>query len=97
MTHAELLQRKLNAKSKNQELAKQEVQVKLEALKQGKLPEEYKDIVFTKKTYTAKQAFILDKDLEQSYKQARVTRPGTAKPPTSQAKTTPVQSIGIKY
>ena len=45
MTHAELLQRKLNAKSKNQEIARIEVQAKLDALKQGKLPEEYKEIV----------------------------------------------------
>jgi hypothetical protein len=40
-----LLQKKINARSKNHEAARVEVQQKLEALKQGRLPEEYKEIV----------------------------------------------------
>jgi hypothetical protein len=59
-----LLQRKINARSKNHEIAKQEVQAKLEALKSGKIPNEYKEIVNPKKTFTAKQAFINNPDLE---------------------------------
>ena len=35
----------------------------MDALKQGKLPEEYKDIVHKQKKYTAKQAFLEDPSL----------------------------------
>jgi hypothetical protein len=58
LSHAEQIQKKLNARSKNHDVAKQEVQAKLSALKQGKLPEEYKEIVYQKKTFTSKQSFI---------------------------------------
>ena len=54
----ELLQKKHNARSNNQEVAKDEVKLKLDALKKGKLPEEYKEIVQPKKTFTSKATFI---------------------------------------
>jgi hypothetical protein len=38
LSHAELLQRKLNAKSKNEGLAREEYRSKLEALQRGELP-----------------------------------------------------------
>ena len=61
MSHAEVLQRKLNAKSKNEAAARMEYQMKLDRLKKGKVPEEYKDITEKSKKYTSKQAFIENK------------------------------------
>jgi hypothetical protein len=78
LSHAELLQRKLNSKSKNSEAAKAELQSKMDALKQGQLPEEYKDIVKPKKKFTSKQAFIENKELEYQYsKGAMIPKPPT--------------------
>jgi len=54
LSHAELLQKKLNAKSKNHELAKAEMQEKMEQLRQGHLPEEYREIVHKERKFTAK-------------------------------------------
>ena len=56
-----MLQRKLNAKSKNEAAARMEYQMKLDRLKKGKVPEEYKDITEKSKKYTSKQAFIENK------------------------------------
>ena len=44
LSHAEVLQRKLNAKSKNEAAARMEYQMKLDRLKKGRVPEEYKEI-----------------------------------------------------
>ena len=55
LSHAEVLQRKLNAKSKNQAAARQEYQSKLNNLEKGVVPEEYKEITEAKtKQYTSK-------------------------------------------
>ena len=68
LSHAEVLQRKLNSKSKNEAAARQEYQQKLKKLKKGEVPEEYKEITEKgRKTYTSKQAFIEDKNLEREY------------------------------
>lgn len=68
LSHAEVLQRKLNAKSKNEATARQEYQEKLDKLKKGQVPEEYKDITNKgKKTYTSKKAFIENKGLAREY------------------------------
>ena len=68
MTRAEILQKKLNSKSKNEQAAKEELQAKLEKLKQGKIPKEYKAVTQkgTKK-FNAKEAFLNDKSLEREY------------------------------
>jgi len=68
LSHAELLQRKMNAKSKNEAAAREEVKSKLDALKSGKMPVEYREITTKKREYTAKQSFIEDKRLEDEYK-----------------------------
>lgn len=79
LSHAELIQRKLNAKSKNQDAAREEVREKLNALRSGALPQEYKEIVQQKKTYTARQKFIEDPNLEKTYtKPNLIPRPQTA-------------------
>ena len=44
LSRAELLQRKLNSKSKNESQAKEELQHKLEMLKSGIIPKEYKTV-----------------------------------------------------
>jgi hypothetical protein len=56
LSHAEVLQRKLNAKSKNEGIAREEYRSKLEALQRGELPtQEYKEIVHgTGKQFTSK-------------------------------------------
>ena len=68
LSHAEVLQRKLNAKSKNEAAARHEYQSKLDKLKKGEVPEEYKEITEQgRKQYTSKQAFIENKHLEREY------------------------------
>ena len=63
-----MLQRKLNAKSKNEVAAREELHEKLEKLKQGKVPEEYRPFT-TKgvKKYAANEAFIVNKELKKEY------------------------------
>lgn len=70
LSHAELLQRKLNAKSKNEALARAELQQKMDALKAGKIPKPYKKIIDekSKKNFTSKEAFIKNKELAEEYK-----------------------------
>jgi hypothetical protein len=59
----------------------------MEALKQGKLPAEYREIVQKEKKFTSKQAFIENKQLEYAYTRGKmIPRPPTAKPSTSMAK-----------
>ena len=41
LSHAEILTKKLNAKSKNEATAREEVRQKMESLKSGKMPKEY--------------------------------------------------------
>ena len=58
----------MNAKSNNQQAAKEELQAKYEKLKQGKIPEEYKP--FTQKgekKFMANEAFIVNRDLKKEY------------------------------
>ena len=68
ISRAEVLQRKLNAKSKHELAAKEELQQKLESLKQGKVPEEYKPYTNkgTKK-FSSNEAFITNKELKKEY------------------------------
>jgi len=55
LSHAEVLQRKLNSKSKNAAGAREEYQRKLDKLKKGEVPEEYKEITEKgKKQYSSK-------------------------------------------
>ena len=69
ISHAEVLQRKLNSKSKNEAAAREELQHKMDKLKSGVIPQEYKEVTEKgKKTFSSKQAFIKDKHLEQEYK-----------------------------
>ncbi len=68
ISRAELLQKKLNAKSKNEVAAREELQSKLEKLKKGVVPEEYK--AYTNKgtkKYAANEAFIVNKELKKEY------------------------------
>ena len=59
ISHAEALQRKLNAKSQNAVQAREELQKKMDKLKSGTIPKEYKEFTDKgKKTYSSKQAFI---------------------------------------
>lgn len=59
----------------------------MEALKQGKLPAEYREIVQKEKKFTSKQAFIENKQLEYAYTRGKmIPRPPTAKPSTNMAK-----------
>jgi hypothetical protein len=44
----------VNARSKNTDIAREEVRAKLDALRNGKVPESYKEIIKTKKQYTSK-------------------------------------------
>ena len=44
LSHAEVLQRKLNSRSKNEAAARADYQKKLDRLKKGDVPEEYKEI-----------------------------------------------------
>eukprot|EP00347_Sterkiella_histriomuscorum_P001841 403370472 len=68
LSRAEVLQRKLNAKSKNEIAAKIELQQKYEQLKQGKIPEEYKSVTNKgEKKFQANEAFIVNKDLKKEY------------------------------
>ena len=53
LSQAELLHRKMNAKSKNEVSAKQELEKKYQNLREGKLTKEYKEIVSKPKKYTA--------------------------------------------
>ena len=98
LSHAEVLQRKLNAKSKNEAAARMEYQMKLDRLKKGKVPEEYKDITEKSKKYTSKQAFIENKQLQKEYENrsyvSSMAEPefeepvlGMARPRTGQTKT----------
>lgn len=62
ISRAELLQKKLNSKSKNESAAKEQLHAKLELLKQGKVPKEYKPITqATQKKFNSKEAFLRDK------------------------------------
>jgi hypothetical protein len=63
LSHAELIQRKINAKSKNQMKAREDYQKKLEQLRNGKLPSEYKEITHKEKKFTSKEAFIKNRGL----------------------------------
>jgi hypothetical protein len=45
LSHAEILQRKLNSRSKNEVAARDELNQKLDKLKQGKMPKETKAIL----------------------------------------------------
>ena len=65
-----MLQRKLNAKSKNEALARAELQTKMDALKAGKIPKPYKKIIDekSKRNFTSKETFIKNKDLAEEYK-----------------------------
>ena len=64
ISRAELLQRKLNAKSKHEVAAREEVQAKLEKLKQGVVPQEYKPYtVKGVRKFVANEAFIKNPDL----------------------------------
>ncbi|CDW76881.1 UNKNOWN [Stylonychia lemnae] len=68
ISRAEVLQRKLNAKSKNEQAAKEELQAKYEKLKQGKIPDEYKPFAQKgEKKFVANEAFITNKDLKRQY------------------------------
>ena len=67
LSAAELMQRKMAAKSKNEMAGKIAYQKKMEALQNGKLPKEYREIVVKEKKYTAKAAFLKDKTLEKEY------------------------------
>ena len=68
LSHAEVLQRKLNAKSKNEASAREDLQKKMDKLKAGKIPREYKEITDKgPQKYTSKQAFIQDKNLKEDY------------------------------
>ena len=59
LSHGEVLQRKLNSKSKNEAQAREELQQKMDKLKQGKIPQEYKQTIDKgQKKYSSKQAFI---------------------------------------
>lgn len=61
LTKEELALKKRNRQSKNLSIAKYELRERLEALKCGLMPdEEYREISFPKKTYTAKENFILN-------------------------------------
>ena len=61
------MQRKLQAKSKHELRAKQELQEKLEKLQQGIVPKEYRDVISKPKKFTANEAFITNPDLKQEY------------------------------
>ena len=68
ISRAEVLQRKLNARSKHEAAARAEVQARLERLKSGQVPAEYRP--FTGKAprkLTANQAFINNPDLQREY------------------------------
>jgi hypothetical protein len=67
LSKAELLQRKMAHKSKNEISAKMELQAKLEKLQSGKVPKEYKNIMHKEKKFTANQAFIENKGLKKEY------------------------------
>ena len=69
------MQRKLNAKSKNQDIARDEVREKLDALRSGIIPKEYKEIVTKQKIYTSRSAFIEDPSLQKTYTKPNVPRP----------------------
>ena len=101
LSHAELLQRKLNARSKNETIAREEYRSKLEALQRGELPTpEYKEIVNgAGKQFTSKQAFITNKKLEREYQNRSHAsiRPASARPcfeqPPKMARPAHVSSI----
>jgi len=56
-------------------VAREDVREKLDALRSGIMPKEYKDIVQKEKTYTAKQAFIENPDLKKTYTKPNLPRP----------------------
>ena len=58
LSHAEILQRKMNAKSNNAAAAREELQRKMQKLKEGKMPAEYKEITTKKKQFTSRETFI---------------------------------------
>ena len=94
LSHAELLQRKLNARSKNEGIAREEYKSKLEALQRGQLPtQEYKEIAHGKgKQFSSKQAFITNKQLEKEYQNrsfATMMRPASARP-------TPTHKVSVE-
>lgn len=65
---AELLQKKISLVSKNRKAAKEEWRRKQEALKKGKVPQEYKEYLGPKqKKYTAKSNFLHDRSLYDEY------------------------------
>ncbi len=67
ISRAEVLQRKLNSKSKNEQAAREELQAKYEQLKQGKVPKEYMPYLVKEKKFMANEAFITNKDLKREY------------------------------
>lgn len=67
LSAAELLQRKMAAKSKNEMAGKIEYQKKMEKLQKGKLPKEYRDIVYKEKKFTSKKAFLENEQLAKEY------------------------------
>ena len=54
-------------KSANQMSAKIELEKKMEQLQKGKLPEEYKSVVYKEKKFTSKKAFIENEQLRKEY------------------------------
>jgi D-alanine-D-alanine ligase-like ATP-grasp enzyme len=67
MTKAELLTRKMAAKSKHELAAKIELQKKMERLQNGEIPKEVQDVIKKEKKYTSNAAFIKDKTLKAEY------------------------------
>lgn len=68
ISRAELLQKKLNVKSKNEVAAKEELNAKYEQLKLGKIPKEYKPFASKgEKKFMANEAFIKNQDLKKQY------------------------------
>ena len=105
LSHAEVLQRKLNSRSKNEAAARMDYQEKLEKLKKGRVPEEYKEITERgKKQYTSKQAFIENKGLQRQYENRSYVNQseidfdepvlGNQRPRTGIKKTSSVSRIG---
>ena len=60
-------------------MAREDVRERLDALRSGILPKKYKDIVHKEKTYTARQAFIENPDLQKTYTKPNLPRPQTAR------------------
>ena len=48
----------MNAKSNNAAAAREELQRKMQKLKEGKMPAEYKEITTKKKQFTSRETFI---------------------------------------